>query len=126
MFVPRNNRFPLIGNSDRGNWLVDLLDDIRQRRMDCAPNFVCIVFDPAWLWVLEQYPGVAIGVAPTGQVVQRADWVNVEVVANTERWMQRLLVRLGARAIVVTPVDWQQLGPDTARTILSRYGSKKG
>jgi proteasome accessory factor C len=87
---------------------------------------VTLQIDPAWLWVLEQYPGVAIGVAPTGQVVQRADWVNVEVVANTERWMQRLLVRLGARAIVVTPVDWQQLGPDTARTILGRYGSKKG
>jgi proteasome accessory factor C len=87
---------------------------------------VTLQIDPAWLWVLEQYPGVSIGVAPTGQVVQHADWVNVEVVANTERWMQRLLVRLGARAIVVTPVDWQQLGPDTARTILSRYGSKKG
>ena len=87
---------------------------------------VTLQIDPAWLWVLEQYPGVAIGVAPTGQVVERADWVNVEVVANTERWMQRLLVRLGARAIVVTPFDWQQLGPDTARTILGRYGSKNG
>ena len=87
---------------------------------------VTLQIDPAWLWVLEQYPGVAIGVAPTGQVVQHADWVNVEVVANTERWMQRLLVRLGARVMVVTPVDWQQLGPDTARTILGRYGSKKG
>jgi proteasome accessory factor C len=87
---------------------------------------VTLQIDPAWLWVLEQYPGVGIGVSPTGQVVQHADWVNVEVVANTERWMQRLLVRLGARAIVVTPVDWQHLGPETAQTILRRYASKKG
>jgi len=82
---------------------------------------VLLQVDPAWLWVLEQYPDVSIGVVPGGQVVQRADWVTVEVVANTERWMQRLLVRLGANAVVVHPIDWQQLGSETAQLILRRY-----
>jgi proteasome accessory factor C len=87
---------------------------------------VLLQVDPAWLWVLEQYPGVSIGVAPSGQVVQHADWVTVEVVVNTERWMQRLLVRLGAHATVVMPTDWQQLGRDTARLILQRYERTNG
>jgi predicted DNA-binding transcriptional regulator YafY len=87
---------------------------------------VLLQVDPAWLWVLEQYPGVSIGVAPSGQVVQHADWVTVEVGVNTERWMQRLLVRLGAHATVVMPTDWQQLGRDTARLILQRYERTNG
>jgi len=82
---------------------------------------VLLQVDPAWLWVLEQYPGVSIGAVPGGQVVHHADWVTVEVVANTERWMQRLLVRLGANAVVVGPTDWQQLGSETAQLILRRY-----
>ena len=87
---------------------------------------VLLQVDPAWLWVLEQYPGVSIGVAPSGQVVQHADWVTVEVVVNTVRWMQRLLVRLGAHATVVMPTDWQQLGRDTAHLILQRYERTNG
>ena len=87
---------------------------------------VLLQVDPAWLWVLEQYPGVSIGVAPSGQVVPHADWVTVEVVVNTERWMQRLLVRLGAHATVVMPTDWQQLGRDTAHLILQRYERTNG
>ena len=87
---------------------------------------VLLQVNPAWLWVLEQYPGVSIGVAPTGQVVQHADWVTVEVVVNTERWMQRLLVRLGAHATVVSPTDWQHLGQDTAQLILRRYERTNG
>jgi proteasome accessory factor C len=87
---------------------------------------VLLQVDPAWLWVLEQYPGVSIGVAPNGQVVQHADWVTVEVVVNTERWMQRLLVRLGAHATVVMPTYWQQLGRETARLILQRYVRTNG
>ena len=82
---------------------------------------VLLQVDPAWLWVLEQYPNVSIGTVLTGQVVQHADWITVEVVANTERWMQRLLVRLGAHAVVVDPSDWQQLGSETAQLILRRY-----
>ena len=82
---------------------------------------VLLQVDPAWLWVLEQYPDVSIGTVPGGQIVQRADWVTVEVIANTERWMQRLLVRLGANAVVVHPIDWQQLGSETAQLILRRY-----
>ena len=87
---------------------------------------VLLQVDPAWLWVFEQYPGVTIGVTPTGQVVQHADWVTVEVIVNTERWMQRLLVRLGSHAIVVAPTDWQHLGRDTAQLILRRYGRTNG
>lgn len=87
---------------------------------------VLLQVDPAWLWVLEQYPGVSIGVAPSGQVEPHAGWVTVEVVVNTERWMQRLLVRLGAHATVVMPTDWQQLGRDTARLILKRYERTNG
>ena len=82
---------------------------------------VLLQVDAAWLWVLEQYPNVSIGTVLTGQVVQHADWITVEVVANTERWMQRLLVRLGAHAVVVDPSDWQQLGSETAQLILRRY-----
>ena len=82
---------------------------------------VLLQVDAAWLWVLEQYPNVSIRTVLKGQVVQHADWVTVEVVANTERWMQRLLVRLGAHAVVVDPSDWQQLGSETAQLILRRY-----
>ena len=39
----------------------------------------------------------------------------------SQRWLERLLVRLGPEAEVVAPADWRRLGPDTARRVLARY-----
>ena len=87
---------------------------------------VLLQMDPAWLWVLEQYPGVTVGIVPGKQGSRATDWVEVEVVANTERWLQRLLVRLGDRAVVAAPGEWQDLGSRTARSVLARYRRTNG
>jgi hypothetical protein len=105
LFVPRNNRFPLIGNSDRGDWLVDPLDDIRQRRMDCAPNFVCIVFDPAWLGkILRKFLVAGDGRAPVGENCSstHACCAGIDRDNNwcLSNWRHALILRLGVQLVL--------------------------
>ena len=82
---------------------------------------VTMEIDPAWLWVLEQYPGVAIDEKATAK---RKRWVTVSMPVSGERWLQRVLLRLGDNARVVKPEKWVGLAAETARRVRSRYDTK--
>ncbi|MBM3828127.1 MAG: WYL domain-containing protein [Actinobacteria bacterium] len=82
---------------------------------------VTIEMDPAWMWVLEQYPGVTIDEVTTPRP---QGWVSVSMPVSSERWLQRLLLRLGSHARVRAPESWTDLASDTARLVLTRYGKK--
>ena len=70
---------------------------------------------PQAMWVVERYPVRSIEPREAG----RAD---VELAVASERWLSRLLVRLGENATVVEPVAWRGLAAATARAVLARYG----
>ena len=82
---------------------------------------VTIEMDPAWMWVLEQYPGVTID---EGAKPKRKNWVRVSMPVTSERWLRRVLLRLGNNARVVSPVEWVDLALDTARSVRARYETK--
>lgn len=73
-----------------------------------------LIVEAGWTWVLEQYPLVA--------TASRADGsVEVRLVVTSERWLQRLLLRLGTHARVAEPSEWVDLGSETARRVRERY-----
>ncbi len=64
-------------------------------------------------WVAERYP--------TRSVSQTKDGWELVVSIASERWLEQLLLRLGAAASVVEPTEWKDLGARAARTLLARY-----
>lgn len=82
---------------------------------------VTLDMDPSWMWVLEQYPGVRVD---ESRSAKRKNWVVVTVKVTNERWLQRLLLRLGPNARVVSPSNWTSLASDTARDVRARYERK--
>ncbi len=65
------------------------------------------------VWVAERYP--------TRSVQPDGDGVRIEVTVASERWLRDLLLRLGAEASVVEPVEWVHLGAAAAGEVLRRY-----
>ena len=69
------------------------------------------------LWMIERYP--------TDSITQDEsfDDMSIVVLAVTgEQWLSRLLLRLGASAVVLQPERWSSLAAVAARTVLRRYG----
>ncbi len=66
------------------------------------------------MWVVERYPVRSIEPIAGGGA-------EVELAVASERWLSRLLLRLGPHAEVVEPVAWQGLAATTARAVLARY-----
>lgn len=79
-------------------------DDVRRVRL---------VVDPTSLWMLEQYPSVDIR-----QDEERAE---VTMIVNGDRWLARLLLRLGAGARVIEPQEWTAVGAHMAERVLQVY-----
>ena len=65
-------------------------------------------------WVVERYP--VDDVTELGAGAVRATFP-----VASQRWLERLLVRLGPEAEVLEPAEWRELGGDVARRILARY-----
>jgi proteasome accessory factor C len=74
---------------------------------------VSILIEPSLLWMVEQYPSVEI--RPNG------DKVEVTMLVNGQRWLGRLLLRLGRHARVVEPQEWTAVGAQTADRVLEVY-----
>ena len=73
-----------------------------------------IRFGPAARWVLDQYP--------IDEVAESGDgWVEARLPVASERWLARLLIRLGPDAVLVEPAD-ENPAAALARTVLARYG----
>jgi proteasome accessory factor C len=84
-------------------------------------EMVVLELDRGWMWVLEQYPGVTTVDAPTSR---RKNWIRISVPVTSERWLRRLLLRLGTNARVVEPSKWKGLAAETARLVRARYDKK--
>ena len=78
---------------------------------------VTLLLDPVAYWVTERYPVDAIVDLTLADAPKRM----VRLPVSSERWLQRLLVRLGRNASVVEPDDWKDLAAETAGRILARY-----
>jgi proteasome accessory factor C len=69
---------------------------------------------PAARWVVERYP--------VDRVVERADGdLEATFPVASDRWLDRLLLRLGRDAEVLAPAAWRRRGADAARRVLARY-----
>ena len=68
-------------------------------------------------WVVERYPVDDVTELDGGAV--RATFP-----VASQRWLERLLVRLGPEAEVLEPAEWRDLGADVARRVLARYTSQ--
>lgn len=88
---------------DRREWF-STADEVRRVRL---------LVDPAMLWMVEQYPSV--------DVRQNGDMAEVTMLVNGQRWLGRLLLRLGSHARVIEPQDWTSIGPQTADRVLAVY-----
>jgi proteasome accessory factor C len=80
-------------------------DDVRE---------VTLVIDAGWLWVLEQYPLLESTSIDGARV-------RVRLLVTSDRWLERLVLRLGSHGEVETPVELQTLGTEAARRVLARY-----
>jgi proteasome accessory factor C len=70
---------------------------------------------PAGRWVIESYPIDEV----TGPDAD--GWWRVRMAVTSDRWLARLLVRLGPAVRVVEPTEAGRVGRDVARRILERY-----
>jgi proteasome accessory factor C len=68
---------------------------------------------PAARWVVEQYP--------VDEVAELSDgWIEVRLPVSSERWLAKLLIRLGPDVVVVDPAA-RRAAADLARRVLARY-----
>ncbi|QGG95291.1 helix-turn-helix transcriptional regulator [Actinomarinicola tropica] len=81
---------------------------------------VTLRLDPSARWVVEQYPHEHLEERPDGRL-------DVTLAVSARRWLERLLLRLGPAAEVVTADgDLPDAGADAARRVLRRYGGAPG
>lgn len=74
---------------------------------------VRLLIDRDYTWMVEQYPSVRL------EYVDNR--VEATMLVNGERWIARLLLRLGPHAKVVEPQEWTTLAADTAEKVLGLY-----
>lgn len=68
---------------------------------------------PQARWIVERYP--------TRSVAEVDGATVVELAVTNERWLARLLVRLGPDGTLVEPPRWRGLAADAAGELLARY-----
>jgi proteasome accessory factor C len=73
-----------------------------------------VVLPPSAAWVTETYPVEEVTEEPDGRL-------RVRLAVFHERWLERLLLRAGPEAAVVTPPEWTDLGRRAAARLLERY-----
>ncbi len=78
---------------------------------------VTLRLSPAATWVTERYP--VDEVVDVGR-----DTVEARFPVASERWLERLLLRLGREAEVVDPPEWRGLGRAAAARLLERYTAR--
>jgi len=82
---------------------------------------VTIELAPSAAWVAEAYPAESTTTRPDGTI-------EVVLAVSEPTWLERLLVRLGPEARVVSPDSARNAGADAARRVLARYteGAHRG
>ncbi len=69
---------------------------------------------PAASWVAETYPVLSVEDDADG-------WSTVELVVVSERWLERLLLRLGPAVEVLDPHEYRDVARRAASRLLARY-----
>lgn len=75
---------------------------------------VVVDLEPSASWVTETYPCRSVEDLGGGRV-------RAVLVAGTEHWIARLLLRAGSTATVVSPPEWVDLGARTAAAVAALY-----
>ncbi|MEP6658731.1 MAG: WYL domain-containing protein [Acidimicrobiales bacterium] len=73
-----------------------------------------VVLPESARWVVEAYPVESVDDTDDGRL-------RVTMVASGERWLERVLLRAGAGAEVLDPLEWVDLGSAAARRLLALY-----
>ena len=137
--------------ADRGHWYVTAEDGLREavrhfrvdriRSVEGTGEHVAVVAEapsvPDWFsdaegrtratlevrpeasWIVETYPGEIVEERPDGTVVAK-------VVATSEHWLGRLLLRGRGAVRVTDPAHLADLDGRTARQVLERYRTTSG
>ena len=83
---------------------------------DSQGESVVLRVGPKAEWIVENYPYTAIE-------HHDDDSFTVTLIANSEHWLGRLLLRAGSDVSVVSPDKWVDLGSRTANAVLARYSA---
>jgi proteasome accessory factor C len=75
---------------------------------------VTLELNPSASWVVEAYPAESTTTRANGTM-------EVVLAVSEPVWLERLLVRLGPEARVVSPPESRSAGADAARRVLARY-----
>lgn len=81
---------------------------------DAGLRQVTLRLSPAARWVVERYPVDSV-------TERRGGVIDASFPVASERWLERLLLRLGPEAEVRAPAEWRRLGADVARRVLAGY-----
>jgi predicted DNA-binding transcriptional regulator YafY len=71
---------------------------------------------PPARWITEEYP-----VDEVTELTAPAGWVEVRLPVASQRWLHRLLIRLGPNAVLVEPSSAADEAVELARQLLARY-----
>jgi proteasome accessory factor C len=85
---------------------------------DAGLGRVTLRLAPTARWVVERYPVDVVK-------ERRGGAVEATFPVASERWLQRLLVRLGPDAEVRAPAAWRRLGAEVAGRVLARYAEAR-
>lgn len=75
---------------------------------------VTVVLPSSAQWVVETYDPAEVAELPDGRL-------RVRLPVAGERWLERLLLRVGPDAVVEEPKEWRQLAAGAARRLLTLY-----
>lgn len=77
---------------------------------------VTLVLPPSARWVAEAYQPLDVDELDDGRL-------RLRLAVGGERWLERLLLRVGPEATVEAPAELVELGAAAARRLLDRYGA---
>lgn len=100
-------RTPHSGAVDVPSWFAD----------SASGTVVTIEADASARWIAETYPCRSVEELADGRT-------RIEMVATSEHWLGRLLLRAGRSARVTAPAHLVDLGRSTASSVLDRYRAK--
>jgi proteasome accessory factor C len=83
---------------------------------DAALPSATLRLAPAAQWILDRYP-----VGEVTRLRRPKNWIEVDVPVANQRWLARLLIRLGPDVVVCSPKDAAQQAADLAGRMLARY-----
>lgn len=82
---------------------------------------VVLRLQPAALWIVDRYPVDAVEPADAGDGSAPSGAMDVTLPVASDRWLDRLLIRLGPDVRVLSPADAATGGITLARRVLDKY-----